>query len=105
MWRRVQCLRCAMIMLIAITLYVLTRGLPVVDGLDRTGQSVLGVALGGMLLWVSEIVPSGVTALAVLVLLGTIRGCQPPMTEAVNGKRHAHGSRADGHTRPSVVHP
>lgn len=27
---------------------------PVLDGLDRTGQSVLGVTLCGMLLWMSE---------------------------------------------------
>src|SRR5262245_18011461 len=77
MWRRVQRWQCDMIMLTAITLYVLTRCLPVVDGLDRIGQSVLGVALCGMLLWISEIVPIGVTALTVLVLLGTIPGLHP----------------------------
>lgn len=64
-------------MLTVLMLSVLTRFLPVVDGLDRTGQSVLGVALCGMLLWIAEIVPIGVTALVVLVLLGTIPGLHP----------------------------
>lgn len=61
----------------AVVLYLLMRLLPLPDGLDRTGQSVLGVVLFGMVLWMSEVSPLGVTALAVMVLLGTVPGLRP----------------------------
>jgi hypothetical protein len=44
---------------------------------SRQLKSGLGVALCGMLLWISEVVPIGLTALIVLVLLGTIPGLRP----------------------------
>jgi len=77
MWHRRHALRFELVMFTALMLVVLTRCLLAVGGLDRTGQSVLGVALSGMLLWISETVPIGVTALIVLVLLGTVPGLHP----------------------------
>jgi anion transporter len=54
----------------AIIAYVVSRLAPPLDGLTSAGQAVLGVTLAGTILWVSEAVPLGVTALFVLVLLG-----------------------------------
>ena len=69
--------RSSVLTLVALSLYALARCLPVAAGLDRTGQAVIGVALFGMVLWMSEAVPLGVTALSVIVLLGTVPGLRP----------------------------
>jgi sodium-dependent dicarboxylate transporter 2/3/5 len=47
---------------------------PVAAGLAPAGQAVLGVVLAGTILWISEVVPLGVTALLVLALLGACPG-------------------------------
>lgn len=60
-----------MIGAVALAVYLLARFLPTLNGLDRSGQTVLGIAGCGMVLWMSEAMPFGVTALLVLVLLGT----------------------------------
>ncbi|HEY8367916.1 MAG TPA: SLC13 family permease [Thermodesulfobacteriota bacterium] len=62
---------------------VAARLLPPAAGLTSAGQAVLGVALGGMLLWMTEALPLGVTAILVLGLLGTVPGLAP--TEAFVG--------------------
>jgi anion transporter len=54
----------------ALLAYIAARVLPPFEGLTEAGQAVLGVTLAGTILWVSEAVPLGVTALFVLVLLG-----------------------------------
>jgi anion transporter len=55
---------------LALAAFVLARLAPPLDGLTPFGQSVLGATLAGTVLWVSEAVPLGLTALLVLVLLG-----------------------------------
>ena len=62
---------------VALTVYLLARFLPPAAGLDRYGQTVLGTVLCGMLLWMSEAAPLGVTAFVVLALLGTAPGTRP----------------------------
>ncbi|HEX7127140.1 MAG TPA: SLC13 family permease [Thermodesulfobacteriota bacterium] len=62
---------------------VVARVLPPAAGLTPAGQAVLGVVLGGMLLWMTEALPLGVTAVLVLGLLGTVPGLAP--TEAFVG--------------------
>jgi sodium-dependent dicarboxylate transporter 2/3/5 len=60
--------------------YILARLLPTAPELSEGGQAVLGVALAGVLLWVSEAVPLGVTAMFVLALLGTIHDVRSSST-------------------------
>jgi anion transporter len=62
----------------AVLAYALARVAPPFDGLSAAGQAVLGVTLAGTILWVSEAVPLGVTALFVLVLLGINPGANLP---------------------------
>jgi anion transporter len=54
----------------ALLAYVLARFAPPLAGLTAASQTVLGVVAVGMVLWISEAVPLGVTALLVLALLG-----------------------------------
>ncbi len=56
---------------------VAARVLPPAAGLTAAGQAVLGVVLAGMLLWMTEALPLGVTAVLVLGLLGTVPGVTP----------------------------
>src|SRR5690242_20666595 len=57
---------------IALLVYVVSRLTPATSGLSAAGQGVLGVMLAGVVLWVSEALPLGLTALFVLALLGTV---------------------------------
>jgi anion transporter len=59
---------------LAVAAFALARLAPPLDGLTPLGQAVLGATLAGTVLWVSEAVPLGVTALLVLVLLGVSPG-------------------------------
>lgn len=73
--------RAANVWLVAgLAIYILARVLPPPPGLSEGGQAVLGVVLAGVVLWVSEAVPLGVTALFVLALLGTVREVRSTMT-------------------------
>jgi len=54
--------------------YALARLAPPLDGLSSLGQSVLGAAFAGTVLWVSEAIPLGLTALLVLLLMGLCPG-------------------------------
>ena len=54
--------------------FALARLAPPLAGLTPLGQSVLGAAFAGTLLWVSEAIPLGHTALVVLLLLGLSPG-------------------------------
>jgi anion transporter len=54
--------------------FALARLAPPLQGLTPLGQSVLGAAFAGTLLWVSEAIPLGHTALVVLLLLGLSPG-------------------------------
>ncbi len=54
------------------------RVLPLATGLTPPGQAVLGVVVAGMLLWMTEALPLGVTAVLVLGLLGTVPGVSAP---------------------------
>lgn len=62
----------------AVLAYVAARLAPPLEGLTEVSQAVLGVALAGTILWVSEAVPLGVTALVVLTLLGINPGLRLP---------------------------
>lgn len=53
------------------------RVLPAPEGLTPQGQAVLGVVVAGMLLWMTEALPLGVTAVLVLGLLGAVPGLAP----------------------------
>jgi len=55
---------------LALAGFALARLAPPLDGLTPLGQAVLGATLAGTVLWVSEAIPLGATALVVLVLLG-----------------------------------
>jgi solute carrier family 13 (sodium-dependent dicarboxylate transporter), member 2/3/5 len=60
-------------MLIALAIYASARLLPPLSSeLSAAGQAVLGVVFAGVVLWISEAVSLGLTALFVLVLLGTV---------------------------------
>src|SRR6202007_143903 len=54
----------------ALAAYALARFAPPLQGLTDVSQAVLGVMLAGTILWVTEAVPIGATAVVVLVLLG-----------------------------------
>jgi solute carrier family 13 (sodium-dependent dicarboxylate transporter), member 2/3/5 len=55
---------------IAAGVFSVARLAPPLAGLSPLGQSVLGAAFAGTILWVSEAIPLGLTALVVLLLLG-----------------------------------
>lgn len=63
---------------VAALTYAVARFAPPLAGLTDAGQAVLGVVLVGMMLWISEAVPLGVTALLVIVLLGFSPGLRLP---------------------------
>jgi anion transporter len=69
--------------LAALAAYSIARAAPTLDGLGAQGQAVLGIMLAGAILWVSEAVALGVTALVVIVLLALTPGVQ--LAEAVRG--------------------
>lgn len=54
--------------------YALARFAPPLDGLSAPAQAVLGAAFAAAMLWVTEAVPLGLTALFVLLLLGLCPG-------------------------------
>src|SRR5215469_11523610 len=56
----------------ALLIFLCALALPPPAGLSRDGQAVLGVVFAGVVLWISEALPLGLTALLVLVLLGII---------------------------------
>jgi len=60
----------------ALLCYVAARLSPPLFGLTAHGQAVLGVTAAGTILWISEAVPLGVTALLVVVLLAINPGMQ-----------------------------
>jgi anion transporter len=57
---------------LALLVYLAARLFPAVSDLTDAGQAVAGVVLAGVLLWVTEALPLGLTALVVLTLLGTV---------------------------------
>jgi solute carrier family 13 (sodium-dependent dicarboxylate transporter), member 2/3/5 len=61
----------------ALAVAVAARLAPVPAGLSTQGRAVVGVVLAGMLLWMTEALPHGLTALLVLGLLGTVPGLTP----------------------------
>ncbi len=69
--------------ILALAGFALARLAPPLGGLTPLGQSVLGATLAGTVLWVSEAVPLGATALLVLVLLGLCPGVR--LADAVGG--------------------
>lgn len=56
---------------LAALVYALIRWTPGSAGLSDTGQAVLAITGAGTVLWMSEAVPIGVSALAILALLGS----------------------------------
>lgn len=64
--------------MLALAGFALARLAPPMAGLTPLGQSVLGAAFAGTMLWVSEAVPIGLTAIVVLVLLGLCPGLRVP---------------------------
>jgi anion transporter len=64
--------------LLALAGFALARLAPPLAGLTELGQSVLGAAFAGTVLWVSEVIPLGLTAIVVLVLLGLCPGLRVP---------------------------
>jgi anion transporter len=59
---------------VALALVILARLVPPAPGLTFAGQTVLGVAAAGFVLWTSTSIPLGLTAIFVLGLLGTVPG-------------------------------
>ena len=68
---------------IALIAYAAARLLPPMAGLSEASQAALGVTLAGTILWISEAVPLGVTALLVIVLLAINPGMRLP--DALHG--------------------
>lgn len=62
----------------ALAVFAAARLAPPLDGLTPLGQSVLGALVAGTLLWVSEAIPLGLTALIVTALLGLCPGLRVP---------------------------
>jgi solute carrier family 13 (sodium-dependent dicarboxylate transporter), member 2/3/5 len=58
----------------ALTAFAVARLAPPLAGLTDAGQAVLGTVLAGTILWITEALPLGVTALIVLVLLALCPG-------------------------------
>jgi sodium-dependent dicarboxylate transporter 2/3/5 len=63
---------------LALGAFGLARLLPTADGLTPVGQAVLGAAAAGTILWVTEAIPLGLTALVVMALLGLSPGLRLP---------------------------
>ncbi|HZT50018.1 MAG TPA: SLC13 family permease [Hyphomicrobiaceae bacterium] len=63
---------------LAVAGFAIARLAPPLEGLTRLGQSVLGAAIAGTVLWVSEAIPIGLTALVVTALLGLCPGLHAP---------------------------
>lgn len=63
---------------IALAVYGVARLLPPLPGLGEAGQAALAVTLAGTILWISEAVALGVTALLVVVLLAINPGMRLP---------------------------
>jgi anion transporter len=63
---------------LALGVFALSRVAPPLAGLTPLGQSVLGAAFAGTILWVSEAIPLGLTALLVTALLGLCPGLRLP---------------------------
>jgi anion transporter len=68
---------------LAVAGYALARFAPPLDGLSAPAQAVLGAAFAAAVLWVTEAVPIGLTALIVLLLLGLCPGVR--FAEAASG--------------------
>lgn len=68
---------------IALLAYLIARLAPPPAGLGEASQAALGVTLAGTILWISEAVPLGVTALLVIVLLAINPGSRLP--DALHG--------------------
>jgi anion transporter len=66
--------RAGVVLAAALAVAVAARLSPAPAGLGGPGQAVIGVVLAGMLLWMTEAIPLGATALLVLGLLGTVPG-------------------------------
>ncbi len=62
----------------ALLVFAVARLAPPLTGLTPLGQSVLGAALAGSVLWVTEAIPLGQTALVVTALLGLCPGLSVP---------------------------
>ncbi len=71
-------LNVAVWLLIALGGFALARLAPALTGLSPLAQSLLGAAFAGTVLWVSEAIPLGLTALIVLLLLGLGPGMRFP---------------------------
>ncbi len=63
---------------LAVAGFAIARLAPPFQGLSPLGQSVLGAAIAGTVLWVSEAIPIGLTALVVTALLGLCPGLHAP---------------------------
>ena len=68
---------------IALLAYAGARLAPTVAGLDVASQAALAVTIAGTILWITEAVPLGVTALLVIVLLAINPGMRLP--DALHG--------------------
>jgi solute carrier family 13 (sodium-dependent dicarboxylate transporter), member 2/3/5 len=67
----------------ALAAYLITRFAPPLEGLSAPGQAVLGVMLAGGMLWVSEAIPIGLTAIVVLILIALSPGLK--LADATGG--------------------
>ena len=67
----------------AIMVFAMARLAPPLAGLTPIGQSILGATIAGALLWISEAIPLGLTAVVIAVLLGLCPGLRVP--DVVNG--------------------
>jgi solute carrier family 13 (sodium-dependent dicarboxylate transporter), member 2/3/5 len=63
---------------LALGVFAAARLSPTLDGLTPVSQSVLGATAAGTILWVTEALPLGLTALLVTVLLGLCPGLRLP---------------------------
>jgi anion transporter len=68
---------------LALVAFALARLAPPLDGLTPLGQAVLGATIAGTVLWVTEAIPLGATALLALVLLSLCPGVR--LADAVGG--------------------
>jgi hypothetical protein len=91
--------------IIALLIYLCALVLPPPAGLGHEGQAVLGVVFAGVVLWISEALPLGLTALLVLVLLGivptwkqsaTFVGFASPVVFFLIGAANLRGIAANG---------
>ena len=68
---------------VALLAYAAARLAPPVAGLNEASQAALAVTIAGTILWITEAVPLGVTALLVIVLLAINPGMRLP--DALHG--------------------